>query len=214
MCKISQSDTSFWCFSFSLYYTFSWVLTEVQKLLERAVQVKDQASETGVRRLQIRCSLKICKFHRKTSVLESLFNQAAGLQVCSSLKKRLQHRCFPVRPAKFLKIPFFTEGFQWLLLTFNLCFQRCSKQKPLWHSAVNIRVSWKKYLLPRKSRSSHRRCSGLQQPAKVFSCEYCEIFKNTYFEKNLWTAAYENQVFSDKFPDGKQFLNFIILLKL
>ena len=31
-------------------------------------------------------------------------------------KKRLQHRCFPVNIAKFLKTPFFTEHFQLLLL--------------------------------------------------------------------------------------------------
>ena len=24
----------------------------------------------------------------------------------------------------------------------------------------------------------------------MFSCEYWEIFTNTYFEKHLWTAAY------------------------
>ena len=28
-----------------------------------------------------------------------------------------------------------------------------------------------------------------ETPIKVFSCEYCEIFKNTYFEKNLRTTA-------------------------
>ena len=28
-----------------------------------------------------------------------------------------------------------------------------------------------------------------ETPAQVFSCEYCEIFKNTYFEEHLWTAA-------------------------
>ena len=26
-------------------------------------------------------------------------------------------------------------------------------------------------------------------PKQVFSCEYCEIFKNTYFEKHLQTTA-------------------------
>ena len=36
--------------------------------------------------------------------------------------------------------------------------------------------------------------SGLQLywveiPAPVFSCEYCEIFQNTYFEEHLRTAA-------------------------
>ena len=28
-----------------------------------------------------------------------------------------------------------------------------------------------------------------QTPAQVFSCEYCKIFKNTYFEEHLLTAA-------------------------
>ena len=39
------------------------------------------------------------------------------------------------------------------------------------------------------------RLSGLQlylkeTPAQVFSCEYCQIFKNTYFEEPLRTAAF------------------------
>ena len=151
------------------------------KLLKRKVQVKEQVSEEGVRRLQIRCSLKFCKFHSKTPVLESLFNKAAGLNVSNSIKKRLQHRCFPVKFVKFLKTSFFTEKFQWLLLTFNSCFQRSSDQKPVWLSAINTRFSWKRCLLRRKSRGSHRRSSlkeGPQRPAQVFSCEYCKIFKN------------------------------------
>ena len=41
----------------------------------------------------------------ETPVLESLFNKAAGLQVCNFIKKRLQHRCFPVIIANFLRIP-------------------------------------------------------------------------------------------------------------
>ena len=28
-----------------------------------------------------------------------------------------------------------------------------------------------------------------ETPTKVFSCEYCNIFKNTYFEENLSTIA-------------------------
>ena len=148
-------------------------------------------------------------------MLEFLLNKAAGLNVCNSIKKRLQHSCFPVKLAKFLKTPFFTEECQWLLLMFNSCFQRSLEQKPGWLSAINTRFRWKKYLHPWKSRSSHRKCSvkeGLQRPAQVLSCEYCKIFKNTYFEKHLWTAASENQGFSDKIIKGRYFLNFIILL--
>ena len=31
-----------------------------------------------------------------------------------------------------------------------------------------------------------------ETPTQVFFCEYCEIFKNTYFEKHLRTTASEN----------------------
>ena len=142
----------------------------------------------------------------KTSLLESLFNKAAVLKVSNSIRKKLQHSCFPVRLEKFLKTPFYTMEFQWLLLTFNLCFQRSSEEKPVWLPAKKPRVSWKKYLLLQKSRSSHCRCSvkvGLQQPAQVFPCEYCKNSKKTYFEEHLRAAASENQVFSDKFTKGR-----------
>ena len=47
------------------------------------------------------------------------FNKVAGLrpwdlELC--LKKRLWHRCFPVKFAKFLRTAFFTEPLRWLLL--------------------------------------------------------------------------------------------------
>ena len=38
-------------------------------------------------------------------MLESLFNKIAGLKVCNFIKKRLQHRCFPVNFRKFSKTP-------------------------------------------------------------------------------------------------------------
>ena len=34
-----------------------------------------------------------------------LFNKAVVLQVCNFIKKKLQHRCFPVIIAKFLRMP-------------------------------------------------------------------------------------------------------------
>ena len=40
----------------------------------------------------------------KATVLESLLNKATGLQVCNFIKSRLQHGCFPVIIAKFLRI--------------------------------------------------------------------------------------------------------------
>ena len=39
-------------------------------------------------------------------MLESLFNKLAGLQACNFIKKRLQHRRFPVNFVKFYsKVP-------------------------------------------------------------------------------------------------------------
>ena len=63
--------------------------------------------------------LKLYKFHRKASVLESLFNK--GLKTCNFIKERLQHKCFPAKFAKPLKTLIFeniyiTCDVPWLLL--------------------------------------------------------------------------------------------------
>ena len=52
---------------------------------------------------QWRCSEKFRKFHRKTTVLESLFNKVAGLKACNFIEKGPQYRCSPVKFAKFLR---------------------------------------------------------------------------------------------------------------
>ena len=84
---------------------------------------------------------------------------------CNFIKKRLQFRCFSVKFTKFLRTPFFIGKLQWLLLRFNSCFQRSPGQNPMHLSPIRTRFSWKRYLLPRKSRSSYHRCpvkEGLQ----------------------------------------------------
>ena len=108
---------------------------------------------------------------------------------------RLQCRCFPVKFTKFLRRPFCVEQLKWLLLKFNSCFQVGPRQKPMRLSLIYIRFSWKRYLLPQKSRSSCHRFV-LQMKAYNFikkRLHYCEIFKNIYLEKHLRTAASENQ---------------------
>ena len=47
--------------------------------------------------------LKVCNFHRKTLVLESLFSKVASLEAYKFIKKRLQHRCFPVNIVNFFR---------------------------------------------------------------------------------------------------------------
>ena len=69
-----------------------------------------------------------CKFYRKTPASESIFNKVAALKACNFIKKRLQHRCFPVKFAKFLRTPTLK----------NIC-------ERLFPTAVNLKYIWKKY---------------------------------------------------------------------
>ena len=57
-----------------------------------------------------RCSikklfLKILQYSKSCKILQIFFNENVGLQSCNFFKKRLQHRCFPVNIAKFLRTP-------------------------------------------------------------------------------------------------------------
>ena len=49
--------------------------------------------------------LKISSYLQETPVLELPFNIVARLEVYNCIKKRLQHRCFLVNIAKFLRTP-------------------------------------------------------------------------------------------------------------
>ena len=48
----------------------------------------------------------LANFTGKTLVLESLFTKVASPQACNFIKKKMQHRCFTVKFAKFLRAPF------------------------------------------------------------------------------------------------------------
>ena len=43
-----------------------------------------------------------------------------------------------------------------------------------------------------------------ETPTQVFYCEYCEIFKNAYFEKYLQTAA--SDTIEKAIPSSKSYL--------
>ena len=51
---------------------------------------------------------------------ESLFNKVAGFQEYIFIKKRLQHSCFPVNIAKFLRTPILKYICERLLLYFEI----------------------------------------------------------------------------------------------
>ena len=65
--------------------------------------------------LQNRCSKNFPNFTGE-HLCWSLFKKVAGLKLCNIVKKRLQHRCFPVKFAKSLRTPLFTEHLLWRLL--------------------------------------------------------------------------------------------------
>ena len=49
-------------------------------------------------------------FTQNTLALKSFFKKVAGPQPCNFITKRLQHRCFPVKFAKFLRAPFLQKA--------------------------------------------------------------------------------------------------------
>ena len=60
--------------------------------------------------------LKILQYSLENTCFEIFFNKVAGLQDCSFIKKRLQHRHFLANIAKFLRTIFNMENLPWLLL--------------------------------------------------------------------------------------------------
>ena len=80
-----------------------------------------------------RCSSKqlffiILQNSKETPVLGSLFNKVAALKAYSFIKKRLQHRCFPVNIAKFLKTAFIYLYILYLMLTIYSYYYKKIKQ--------------------------------------------------------------------------------------
>ena len=51
-------------------------------------------------------ALKISQISLEKYVLQSLFKKASGPQACKFIKKRLQHRYFPVKSARFSRALF------------------------------------------------------------------------------------------------------------
>ena len=71
-------------------------------------------------RLKVVCEKNVLRnfaeFKGKHLCQSLFFNKVASLRPPTLLKKRLWHRCFPVNFAKFLRTPFLTEHFHWVLL--------------------------------------------------------------------------------------------------
>ena len=69
-------------------------------------------------RLFIKSHERLLNFSFRRSLLQMFFK--IFVHACNFVKKRFQHRCFPVNIAKFLRTAFFTEHLWWLLLQFQM----------------------------------------------------------------------------------------------
>ena len=109
--------------------------------------------------LQIRRSEKYRKIHREISVLESLFNNIAGLEVCNFIKKWLQHSWFSVRFSKFFRTPNLQETSRLLFLNlqpFVLSTEKYWNKLDYWYF-----VSWAN--LSRRKMTKHKALVVVQE---------------------------------------------------
>ena len=116
--------------------------------------------------LQNSCSLKFCEFHRKTRVLESPLYKFADRQACNFIQKRLQHWCFSLKLAKFLRKTFLMEHP-------SSCFceegSECNPQ-------INSRMRWKALVL--------RKAVTLGKFSEVYLGS-CQTLSNSFLQKYI-----------------------------
>ena len=101
----------------SLKHQKTFIETEQWREMGQRASSQNVQKQPGEVFFEKRYSEKFCNIHRKTSVLESLFHKVAALKACSFNKKRIQHRCFPVNIAKFLRAPILKNICERLLLS-------------------------------------------------------------------------------------------------
>ena len=146
-----------------------------------------------------RVLIKFRKFHRKTLVLESV------------LKKRLQHRCFPVKHAKFLitailkniceqlllKFRIKTSSFFWDLFFRTVILYRTSLNSNRCYHPSNI------YLFKFSDRNTRERCSNmfrvnckntrttsLSLLLNIYSTPFSSVFIDDFEQVNVcWAEA-------------------------
>ena len=135
--------------------------------------------------------LKCSNIHRKTTSLECLFNKVTGLQLWTLLKKRPQHRCFPVNIAKFLKTGFFIQHLWWLLLMYYQTPVVLMEPTPLTvrHRKVILLSLWsgKNLILKCHDHKFFERCAIFVRhhffrlfQAEHLSCVICHIQKKMF----------------------------------
>ena len=74
--------------------------------------------------------LKISQYSQESTCVGSLYNKVAGVKACNFIKKKLQHRCFPVSIAKFLRTVFVYNASGGCLSNSLNQYQRCRYCRP------------------------------------------------------------------------------------
>ena len=115
-----------------------------------------------------------------------------GLEHVTSLIKRLLYICFPVSFNKCLRAPSF--ALKSIVFQLQNLWYSSRLKDVIYNNYSKMEKSW--FLSP-SSLGSKVRHGVKTYRFKLFSYEFCEIFKNTYFVRHLWTAAFENHVHSD-----------------
>ena len=101
----------------------------------------------------------ICSLNRSLRNYSDKILLIKILKACNFIKKRLQHRCFPVQFAKFLRTPYFIEHIRLLLLLYILtkhsvslffysllfCFVLKGTLIQIWKSPCTFLFIWKDY---------------------------------------------------------------------
>ena len=113
---------------------------------------------------------------------QSLLWQSCRPQKCKLIKKRLQHRLFPVKIAEILRSPCFTEHLQRLLLKVS-GFQPTTllKERPRKRCFLRILQNFWEHLF------FWQNTSGWLLP--VFICGFWDFFKSTCFIEYLGETA-------------------------
>ena len=91
---------------------------------EEILTVRSRNCRSSYSQIFIKISvLKNFAIFRGKDLCRSPFSRKLQVLNPASLKRRLQHRCFPVNIAKFLRTAFFIEQLWWLLLEFRHDFK-------------------------------------------------------------------------------------------
>ena len=86
------------------------------------------------------------------------FLRKLGLQACNFIKKRLQHRCLPVKLTKFLRTPTLKNICERLFLYCNSSFMKSSASSSIISNITASNTTCFSSSLLFLSRSSHRKC--------------------------------------------------------